>query len=73
MHPTTLKKKIHAYLGLNIIMRIKFTTNFDRCAMLIVRKCLTKNSEPDELIHDCNSYVVTLKENTIVYEDSQSR
>ena len=30
---------------LDIIIRLNFTTNFDRCAMLIVRNCLTKNFE----------------------------
>ena len=41
----TREKKVH--LGLNIIIRSKFTTNFNRCAMLIVRNSLTKDVEPD--------------------------
>ena len=40
-------------MGSNKIIRFKFTTNFDRCAMLIVSNCLTKNFEPDEFIHNC--------------------
>ena len=41
-----VKKKKHVYFGLNIIIRFKFTTNFDRRAMLIVQNCLTKKFEP---------------------------
>ena len=46
---TTLQKKrpikITMYLGLDIIIKIKFTTDFDRCAILNVRNYLTKNFE----------------------------
>ena len=37
--------KITMYLGLDIIIKIKFTTIFDRCAMLNVLNYLTKNFE----------------------------
>ena len=37
--------KITMYLGLNIIIKLKFTTNFDRCAILNVLNYLTKNFE----------------------------
>ena len=37
--------KITMYLGLNIIIKIKFTTIFDRCAILNVLNYLTKNFE----------------------------
>ena len=37
--------KIKICLGLNLIIRFKFTTLFDRCAMLIVSNCSTINSE----------------------------
>ena len=40
------------YLGLDIIIKLKFTTNFDRCAILYVLSCLTKNFESTELIHN---------------------
>ena len=30
-------------LGLDNIIKLKFTTNFDRCAILNVLKCLTKS------------------------------
>ena len=40
-----LKIKIHEYFFLTIIFRFKFIINFDRCAMLVVRNCLTKNFE----------------------------
>ena len=46
---TTLQKrpvKITMYLGLDNITKLKFTTNFDRCAILNVLNCLTKNFEP---------------------------
>ena len=33
------------YLGLDIIIKIKFTTIFDRCAILNVLNYLTKNFE----------------------------
>ena len=33
------------YLGLNIIIKLKFTKNFDRCAILNVLNYLTKNLE----------------------------
>ena len=45
---TTLQKrpvKITMYLGLDIIIQIKFTTSFDRCAILNVLNYLTKNFE----------------------------
>ena len=42
----TEKIKIHVYLGLNIIIRFKFTTNSNRCAMLIVRNRFTKKCWP---------------------------
>ena len=34
------------YLDLNSIVKLKFTTNYDRCAMLNVLNCLAKNFEP---------------------------
>ena len=37
--------KITMYLGLDIIIKLKFTTNFDRCAILHVLNYLTKNFE----------------------------
>ena len=37
--------KITMYLGLDIIIKIKFTTIFDRCAILKVLNYLTKNFE----------------------------
>ena len=37
--------KITMYLGLDIIIKIKFTTIFDRCAVLNVLNYLTKNFE----------------------------
>ena len=46
--PLRLKKrpvKITIYLGLDIIIKLKFTANFDRCAILNVLNCLTKNFE----------------------------
>ena len=45
---TTLQKrpvKITMYLGLDIIIKIKFITIFDRCALLNVLNYLTKNFE----------------------------
>ena len=45
---TTLQKrpvKITMYLGLNIITKLKFTTIYDRCAILNVLNYLTKNFE----------------------------
>ena len=45
---TTLQKrpfKMTMYLGLDIIIKLKFTTIFDRCAMLNVLNYLTKNFE----------------------------
>ena len=45
---TTLQKrrvKITVYLGLDIIIKLKFTTIFDRCAILNILNYLTKNSE----------------------------
>ena len=38
--------KITMYLGLNIIIKLKFTTKFDSCAILNVLNSLTKNFEP---------------------------
>ena len=37
--------KITMYLGLDIIIKLKFTTNFDRCAILNILNYLTKNFE----------------------------
>ena len=37
--------KITMYLGLDIIIKFKFTTNFDRYAIINVLNCLTKNFE----------------------------
>ena len=37
--------KLPMYLDLDIIIKIKFTTIFDRCAILNVRNYLTKNFE----------------------------
>ena len=34
--------KIIMYLGLDIIIKLKFTIKFDRCAILNVLNCLTK-------------------------------
>ena len=45
---TTLQKrpvKITMYLGLDIIIKLKFTTIFDRCAISNVLNYLTKNFE----------------------------
>ena len=45
---TTLKErtvKIIKYLGLDIIIKLKFTTIFERCAILNVLNYLTKNFE----------------------------
>ena len=45
---TTLQKrpvKITMYLGLDIIIKLKSTTSFDRCAILNVLNYLTKNFE----------------------------
>ena len=45
----TLQKKrpvkVTMYLGLDIIIKIKFTTIFDKCAILNVLNYLTKNFE----------------------------
>ena len=53
---TTLQNKrpvkITMYLGLDIIIKIKFTTIFDRCAILKVLNYLTKILSLDELIHN---------------------
>ena len=45
--PLATKKpvKITMYLGLDIIIKLKFTTDFDRCAILNVLNYLTKNFE----------------------------
>ena len=37
--------KIKMYLGLDIIIQLKFTANVDRCAILNVLNFLTKNFE----------------------------
>ena len=37
--------KITVYLGLEIIIKLKFTTNFDGFAILNVLNCSTKNFE----------------------------
>ena len=46
-HYATKKRpvKITMYLGLNTIIKLKFTINFDRCAILNVLSYLTKNFE----------------------------
>ena len=46
-HYATKKRpvKITMYLGLDIIIKLKITTNFDRCAILNVLNHLTKNFE----------------------------
>ena len=46
-HYATKKRpvKITMYLGLDIIINLKFTTNFDRCAILNVLNYLSKNFE----------------------------
>ena len=46
-HYATKKRpvKITMYLGLDIIIKLKFTTNFDRYAILNVLNYLTKNFE----------------------------
>ena len=52
---TTLQKrpvKITMYLGLDIIIKLKFTTIFDRNAIFNVLNYLTKNLSLDELIHN---------------------
>ena len=38
--------KITMYLNLNTIIKLKFTTSFDRYAMLNVPNCFNKNVEP---------------------------
>ena len=47
-HYATKKRpvKIAMYLGLNIIIILKFTITFDKCAMLNVLNCMNKNFEP---------------------------
>ena len=50
---TTLQKrpvKITMYLGFDMIIKLKFTKIFDRCALLNVLNYLTENF--DELIHN---------------------
>ena len=47
-YPWSLRYKkrsveIAMHLGLDNIIKLKFTTNFDRCAILNVLNCLTKN------------------------------
>ena len=37
--------KVTMYLGLDTIIKLKFTTDFDRCAILNVLNYLTKNFE----------------------------
>ena len=52
---TTLQKrpvKITVHLGLDNIIKLKFTTSFDRCEILNVLNYLNKNFEPYELIHN---------------------
>ena len=52
---TTLQKrpvKITLHLGLDNIIKLKFTTSFDRCEILNVLNYLNKNFEPYELIHN---------------------
>ena len=46
-HYATKKRpvKITMYLGLDIIIKLKFTTIFDKCAILNVLNYLTKNFE----------------------------
>ena len=46
-HYATKKRsvKITMYLGLDIIIKLQFTTDFDRCAILNVLNYLTKNFE----------------------------
>ena len=44
--PLRYKKRsveLTMHLGLGNIIKLKFTTNFDRCAILNVLNCLTKN------------------------------
>ena len=46
---TTLQKrpvKNNNVLGLENIIKLKFTTNFDRSAILNIQNCLAKNFEP---------------------------
>ena len=40
------------YLGLDIIIKLKFTTNIDRCAILNILNCLAKILSLDELIRN---------------------
>ena len=40
------------YLGLKNIIKLKFTTNLDRCVTLNVLNCLTKNIEPCLACHN---------------------
>ena len=45
-HYATKKKgsvKIRMHLGLDNIIKLRFTTNFDRCAILNILNYLTKN------------------------------
>ena len=44
--------KITMYLGLYIIIKLKFRTDFDKCAKLNVLNYLTKIFSLDELIHN---------------------
>ena len=44
--------EITMHLGLNIIIKLKLQQFFDRCAILNVLNCLTKNLSLDELIHN---------------------
>ena len=43
--PLPYKKDLTMYLGLDIIIKLKFTTDFDRCATLNELNYLTKNFE----------------------------
>ena len=45
-HDATEKRHVKImYLGLEIKIKLKFTTDFDRCAILNVLNYLTKNFE----------------------------
>ena len=44
-HYATKNVKITLYLGLDIVIKLKFTTDFDRYAILNVLNYLTKNFE----------------------------
>ena len=44
-YATKRPAKIKMHLGLDIIIKLKFRTTFDRCLILNVLNCLTKNFE----------------------------